>query len=107
MKFCPFSETKKKLLKNKKFREEYKKLEPEFELACKLIEERNKRGLTQAALAKKMKTKQSAIARLESGSYNMTLTFLDRVARALDTNVVISFSEKKPKSKTAAANSTR
>jgi ribosome-binding protein aMBF1 (putative translation factor) len=107
MKFYPFSETKKKLLKNKKFREEYEKLEPEFELACKLIEKRSQRGLTQAALAKKMKTKQSAIARLESGSYNMTLAFLDRAARALNTRVVISFSDKKPTSRTAATNAAR
>lgn len=105
MRFYPFSETKKKLLKNKKFRAEYKKLEPEFELACKLIEKRIQRGLTQAALAKKMKTKQSAIARLESGSYNMTLAFLDRTARALDTRVVISLSDKKPSTRTAIARS--
>ncbi|MDP2630797.1 MAG: helix-turn-helix transcriptional regulator [Candidatus Uhrbacteria bacterium] len=105
MKFYPFSETKKKLLKNKKFREEYEKLEPEFKLACKLIEKRIERGLTQAALAKKMKTKQSAIARLESGSYNMTLAFLDRAAKALDTHVVISFYDNKPSKSPATAHS--
>ncbi len=107
MRFRSFSTFKKKLLKNKKIREEYEKLEPEFELACKLIEKRAQRGMTQAELAKKMKTKQSAIARLESGSYNMTLAFLDRAARALDTHVVISFSDKKPIVKTVVTSSSR
>lgn len=105
MRFYPFSETKKKLLRNKKFRKEYEKLQPEFDLACKLIEKRIQRGLTQAELARKMKTKQSAIARLESGSYNMTLAFLDRAAKALDTHVVISLSDKKPSSKTVSVRS--
>lgn len=106
MRFYPFSETKKKLLRNKKLREEYEKLQPEFDLACKLIEKRAQRGLTQAALARKMKTKQSAIARLESGTYNMTLAFLERAAKALDTNVVISFSDKRSNGRTVAASHT-
>lgn len=46
----------------------------------------------QAALAKKMKTKQSAIARLESGNYNPTLLFLAKVAKALDARVKIFLS---------------
>ncbi|MBI2484413.1 helix-turn-helix transcriptional regulator [Candidatus Uhrbacteria bacterium] len=107
MRFYPFSDTKKKLFKNKKFRKEYEKLGPEFELACKLIEKRVQRGLTQEALARRMKTKQSAIARLESGSYNMTLAFLDRAARALDTRIVISFSDKEPASRITAARPAR
>lgn len=96
---------KKKLLKDPAVRAEYERLGPEFELIRTLIEKRLQRGYTQADLARKMNTKQSAIARLESGSYNMTLAFLDRAAKALDTHVVISLSDKKPSSKTVSVRS--
>ncbi len=99
MRLRSFTTFKKKLLKDKTFREEYGKLEPEFNLACALIEKRIERGLTQAALARKMNTKQSAIARLESGTYNMTLAFLEKAARALDTHVVISLSDQRTSQK--------
>ena len=107
MKLTSFESLKKKLLKNPKFREEYDKLEPEFEFVCALIDRRLKRGLTQAMLAKKVGTKQSAIARLESGFSNPTFALLNQVANALDATVKISFIDKKPKSKTATINSTR
>ena len=81
-----------KLLKNKEFRKAYDALEPEFFLVQAIIEKRIKKGLTQAALAQKIGTKQSAIARLESGSYNPTLAFLEKVAKALDAHVMVSIS---------------
>jgi len=84
-----YASTKKKLLQNKKVRAEYKKLEPEFALIETLIEKRLQKGLTQAALAKKIGTKQSAVARLESGSYNPSLSFLKKVANALDCKLLI------------------
>lgn len=85
-----FAEVKKYLLKDKEVLREYLKLEPEFVLAKALIEKRLKRGLTQAALAKKIGTHQAAIARLESGTYNPTMKQLAKVAKALDAKLVIS-----------------
>jgi predicted transcriptional regulator len=87
-----FNTHKKKLLKDSDFRREYDALASEFALIEDLIEKRLERGLTQAALAKKIGTKQSAIARLESGSYNPSLLFLRKVARALDAKVEVSIS---------------
>ena len=69
-----YKEIKKKLLKDVGVRKAYKELGPEFELAKSIIEMRIKKGLTQAVLAKKIGTKQSAIARLESG-YNPSMVF--------------------------------
>ena len=80
------------MLKDPEFRKAYDALEPEFALATAIIERRIKKGLTQGALAKKMNTKQSAIARLESGNYNPTLLFLEKAAKALDARVKISLS---------------
>lgn len=107
MKLTSFQSLKKRLLKDPKVREEYEKIGPEFEFVCALIDRRMKRGLTQAALAKKVGTKQSAIARLESGFSNPTFSLLNQVADALDAQVKISFIDKKPQPRTVATNSTR
>ncbi|MSU75810.1 MAG: XRE family transcriptional regulator [Candidatus Magasanikbacteria bacterium] len=85
-----FSVLKKKLLKDPAVRKVYKELGPEFELIRMIIQKRMHKGLTQTALARKIGTKQSAIARLESGEYNPTVAFLGKVAKALDTRLSIS-----------------
>ncbi len=87
-----YKNIKKSFLKDKKVRAAYDALEPEFALIASLIEKRLAHGLTQAALAKKIGTQQSAIARLESGTYNPTVSFLHRVADGLDARVTISIS---------------
>ncbi len=86
-----YKSLKKQLLKNKEFREAYDALEPEFLIAKTVIEKRLEKGLTQSELAKKVGTKQSAISRLESGNYNPSISFLEKVAKALDMHLIISF----------------
>lgn len=83
---------KKQLLKDKNVKKAYDELGPEFKLIQLIIEQRLKQGFTQAELAKKIGTKQSAISRLERGTYNPTLAFLRKTAEALDTNLHICFS---------------
>ncbi|MEK7655321.1 MAG: helix-turn-helix transcriptional regulator [Patescibacteria group bacterium] len=83
---------KRKLLKDKKILTAYEKLGPEFALIESIIEKRLNKGMSQKALAQKIGTKQSAIARLESGSYNPSVAFLDKVAKALDSELMISLS---------------
>ena len=82
---------KKELLKNPEVKKEYDRLGPEYAVISQLIELRAKKHLTQKALAKKLGTKQSAIARLESGNGNPTLEFLQKTAKALDKKLTISF----------------
>lgn len=86
-----WKEVKKELLKDKAVYKEYKRLEPKYRLISQLIGIRLKKGLTQGELAKKLGTKQSAIARLESGNYNPTLEFLQKTAEALGAKLVIDF----------------
>ena len=81
---------KNQLLRDKNVKKEYEKLGPEFDLVQMIIEKRIKKGLTQADLAKKLDTQQSAIARLESGNYNPSLFFLRKLAEALDAKIKIS-----------------
>ncbi len=49
---------------------------------------REKKGMTQAALAKALSTSQSAIARMESGKQNFTTKELAKVSEALERRVV-------------------
>jgi len=87
-----YAAVKKELLRNKKVAAAYKELGPEFELIQMIIEKRLKQGLTQAQLARKLGTKQSAISRLERGTVNPSLAFLQKLAKALKTELRISFS---------------
>lgn len=80
---------KKELLEDKEIAEEYEKLRPKYLLIGQLIKARAKMGLTQTELAKKVGTKQSAIARIESGNANPSVSFLEKLAQALGSKLVI------------------
>lgn len=71
------------LLKDKGVKKEYDRLKPYYELVGQLVEARSKKGLTQKQLAEKIGTKQSAIARLESGNANPSLLFLEKIVGAM------------------------
>jgi len=86
-----WKDLRKELLKDPEFRAEYEKMQPKFEAVSALIEARIKKGLTQEALAQKIKTKQSAIARIESGNVNPSIGFLQKLAEALGKKLVIQF----------------
>ena len=81
---------KRQLLKDKQIKKAYEALGPEFALVETLIKKRLERKLTQAQLAKKVGTKQSAISRLEQGSYNPSVLLLQKVATALEAKLKIS-----------------
>ncbi len=83
---------KEKLLLNPEVKQEYDALGPEFALRAKIIEHRIKYGLTQAELAKRIGTKQSAISRFERGDYNPTIQFLNKLASGLGVKIKISVS---------------
>lgn len=80
---------RKELLKDPEVRKEYERLKPRYELISQLIEARMRKGLTQAQLAKKMGTKQSAIARVEGGNANPSIAFLEKLASALGSKLTI------------------
>ena len=85
-----YEQFKAELLKNKKLKKLYDDLGPEFALVEMIIRKRIEKGFTQAQLARKIGTKQSAISRLESGNYNPTLEVLKKVADALGSKIEIS-----------------
>ena len=80
-----------KWMKDARYRKAYDDLEEEFRLASALIEARARAGLTQEELAKRMKTKQAVIARLESGRVKPSTRTLERIALATGHRLRISF----------------
>ena len=77
-------------MKGPKFKKAWHALDTEFELLESMIKAREKAGLTQEELAKRIGTKQPALSRLERGAFKKaTVETLSRVADALDAKLVI------------------
>jgi len=85
-----YDSLRRKMMKDPGFKKAYDRLGPEFELLGIILKKRKKDGLTQAKLAKRMGTKQSAISRFESGKANPTLDFLYRLADALGAQMKVT-----------------
>src|SRR4029077_15576093 len=81
----------KKWMKDPNYRREYDALEEEFALIAEVAKARARAGLSQAELARRMKTTQSTIARLESGRGRPSTRTLDRFAKATGHRLKISF----------------
>ena len=81
----------KESLKNPKFRKEWEKTELEYQLACQLIEKRLAKKMSQRSLAKKVKTTQAILSRIETMSANPSLSLLKRIAQALNSKLILQF----------------
>lgn len=80
---------KQKLLANEKFKKAYQQPDIFLDIANSLQTLRIKKGLTQAALAKKVGMQQEAIARLENPGYSVKyLITLEKIAKALGTRLI-------------------
>lgn len=87
-----YEEHRKLLMKDPEFRKALGEIEPEYQVARALIKARIEQGLTQAQLAKKLKTKQSVLSRVENAKTTPTLSFLKRLANVLGLTLKIEFS---------------
>ncbi|MEI9989576.1 MAG: helix-turn-helix domain-containing protein [Rhizomicrobium sp.] len=90
--------------KDPAYRAAYAALDEEFALAAALIAARTSADLSQQDIAKRMRTSQPAVARLEGGRGNPSLETLRRYARATGTQLKITF---EPKSASREAHRTR
>lgn len=81
------AELKKRLMDNPEFREEYEKADAEFAIIEALVRARTAAKLSQAELARRIGTTQSAIARLEGGGVSPSLATLRRYAEATGTKL--------------------
>jgi ribosome-binding protein aMBF1 (putative translation factor) len=73
------------------YSEAYDALEEEFEIMSALIKARSAAGLSQDDVAKRMKTTQSAVARLEGRAHRASLATLKSYATATGHRLKITF----------------
>ena len=88
----PYEVFKARMLADPEVKREYDALEAEFAIASELIRARVRAGLSQAELAERMGTSQSAIARLESGQTLPSTKTLLRFAEATRSKVELRLS---------------
>jgi len=77
-------------------RESYQAAQRAFELGRTVRQIREQRGWSQAELAKAAHMTQSAVARFEAGGTVPTLPVLDRLAQALDAELIVQVSPRTP-----------
>lgn len=85
------SDMHKRWMKEAEYRKAYNALEEEFALAKAVIDARNRAGLTQVELARKMGTTQPVVARLEGGRTRPSMRTLERLAKATGSRLLIGF----------------
>jgi len=78
-----WSKAKDIILKNEEVQKELKMNEAEYKIIEEIIMARKEKNLTQKDLAELIGTKQSNISRFESGNYNPSLEFLNKIAQAV------------------------
>lgn len=84
-----WEDLEKELFADPKVRKEYDRLAPRYAIISDLIALRLERRMSQKDVAEKLGTKQSAIARLEGGNVNPSLEFLQKIAQALGSKLII------------------
>lgn len=82
---------KTRLMEDPAFQEEYARADCEYALIEAMIRARTAAKLTQAELAERLGTTQSAIARLEAGRVSPSYTTLRRYAEATGTRLTVGF----------------
>ncbi len=85
-----FDELHKEWMKDPAYRQAYKGLYTEFQIARQIIEARVKKSISQEELAEKVGTGQAVISRLEGARSKPSISLLQRVARALETKFEIT-----------------
>lgn len=85
-----FEDLKKRLMKNKKFADIYKKREPLASFIDDMLLLRVKKGWSQKDLAERLGTKVPNISRIESGKQNISFATMQKISEALDGELLIS-----------------
>jgi len=80
-------------LKNKSFKQAYKKENQKLEIAYQIFQLRKKKKISQVELAKKIGSSQSDVARMETGQQNFSVNTLEKLARAFNCDFKIIFTK--------------
>ena len=83
-------------MKNPAFKKAWDDLDPEFRVLKAMIKAREKSGISQAELARRLGTKQRVVSRLERGAFSKaSLETIKKVADALDMRLELRLHHKK------------
>ena len=78
--------------RDSQFAQGFEKGYEEFKIGVLLKQARKQAGLTQEQLAKLLKTKKTAISRIENHAQDIKLSTIQKVAKALGKNLEITLS---------------
>ena len=77
-------------LRDETFRKEWESQELRYAVVKQLITIRNNYHLSQAQLAEKLNTTQAVISRIENGTVNIGIDFIEKLAQAFGKRVEIT-----------------
>ena len=86
-----FDQYLKEQLKDPKFRKEWDRTEAAYQVTRELIRARIEGKISQRELAKKAKTTQAVLSRIENMSVSPSIGLLQRIAQALGKNLEVKF----------------
>lgn len=86
-----FRDTLNEELKKADFKEEWDRLEPEYQVIKSILDSRNELGMTQKDLSEITGIHQSEISKIENGNANPSLKTLERIANAFGKKLKIGF----------------
>ena len=89
--YYSFEDHLKESLKDPEFKKVWEESEPEYLLAREMIRKRLEKKMSQRDLAKKLKTTQAVISRIETMNANPSLSLLKRIANVFGSNFKVSF----------------
>lgn len=81
----------KEQLEDPEIKEYYDKYGKQLEIAYQILKLRKRKKMSQIELAKKLKTKQSNVARMESGQQNFTTDTLQKIADIFGMDLRVEF----------------
>ena len=78
-------------LKNPVFKKHYNECGKQLEIAYQILSIRKQKNISQVELAKRLKTNQSNVARMESGQQNFTTDTLQKIANIFGMDLSVRF----------------
>jgi len=86
-----FQEYLNEQLRDPEFKRYYDEYGKQLEIAYQILQLRKQKGISQAELARKVGTRQSNIARMESGQQNFSIETLNKIATVFKRELKIEF----------------
>lgn len=84
-----------KKFQNSSFKKAYETVAPLMDIALAIVKARSRLGLSQSDLARKLKTSQSVLSRIENGNQNLSVKMLVKIAHVLGCDLSVNLKQSK------------